>query len=120
MAPLQPDDGHDLCPSCLGLEHLREGLSENPCMNCGIMPQAVRAARLAEAEHLTGMVDLSLSGQLDPAQPTRSKRRATETAGAPPKRAKPSGLSSRVDLLTSELAQMKSLLLALQPRVGGG
>ncbi|KAK9515870.1 hypothetical protein VZT92_026472 [Zoarces viviparus] len=37
MAPLQPDDGHDLCPSCLGL-------------NCGIMPRAVRAARLAEAE----------------------------------------------------------------------
>ncbi|KAK9523796.1 hypothetical protein VZT92_017688 [Zoarces viviparus] len=77
LAPLQPDDGHDLCPSCLGLEHLREGLSENPCMNCGIMPQAVRAARFAEADHLTGMVDLPLSGQLDPAQPTRSKRHSS-------------------------------------------
>jgi len=33
MASLQPKDGHDLCPSCLGLERLREGLSENPGMN---------------------------------------------------------------------------------------
>ncbi|KAK9513167.1 hypothetical protein VZT92_026727 [Zoarces viviparus] len=98
MAPLHPDDGHDLCPSCLGL-------------NCGIMPRAVRAARLAEAEHLMGVVDQPLSGQLNPTQSTWSKRRATETAEAPSKRAKPSGLSSRVDLLTSELARMKSLLL---------
>ncbi|GLD74087.1 uncharacterized protein AKAME5_002622700 [Lates japonicus] len=30
MALLQPDDGHNLCPSCIGLEHLREGLSDNP------------------------------------------------------------------------------------------
>ncbi|XP_068583377.1 LOW QUALITY PROTEIN: uncharacterized protein [Cebidichthys violaceus] len=119
MAPLQPEDGHDLCPSCLGLEHLREGLSENSCMNCGIMPRVVRAARLTEVEHLMDEDDLPLSGQLNPAQPTHSKRRATEAAGAPSKRAKPSRLSSRVDLLTAELAQMKSLLLTLHPSAGG-
>ncbi|XP_036956139.1 uncharacterized protein LOC119020706 [Acanthopagrus latus] len=27
LAPLQSEDGHDMCPPCLGLEHLREGLS---------------------------------------------------------------------------------------------
>ncbi|KAK7895504.1 hypothetical protein WMY93_020829 [Mugilogobius chulae] len=47
LAPLQPDDGHDLCPACLGVDHLREGLSGHPCMNCTIMPRSVRSARLA-------------------------------------------------------------------------
>ncbi|KAL6094704.1 uncharacterized protein ACO6RY_16060 [Pungitius sinensis] len=54
MAPLQPEDSHDLCPFCLGLKHLREGLSEAACMDCGIMSRAVRAASLAEVERLGG------------------------------------------------------------------
>ncbi|MEQ2176011.1 hypothetical protein GOODEAATRI_023758 [Goodea atripinnis] len=33
-AALQADDGHDLCPICLGRDHLVEALSENLCMNC--------------------------------------------------------------------------------------
>ena len=55
-ASLQSEDGHDMCPPCLGLEHLREGLLEDLCMNCSFMPRAVRVARLAEAEHLLGHV----------------------------------------------------------------
>lgn len=27
------EDGHDQCPSCLGVEHLREAL-EDPCIHC--------------------------------------------------------------------------------------
>ncbi|KAK5935151.1 hypothetical protein CgunFtcFv8_020537 [Champsocephalus gunnari] len=68
MASLQPEDGHDLCPSCLGLEHLREGLSEDPCMNCTIMPRAVRAARLAKVELLTEGA-FPLHSQLQPNLP---------------------------------------------------
>ena len=118
MAPLQPEDGHDLCPLCLGLEHLKEGLSENSCMNCTIMPRAVRAARLAEVE-LMGDAD-PLSEQLTPAQPTRGKRRVAEAAGAPSKKKKANSneLASKVDLLAAELGQMKSLLLALHSGAG--
>ncbi len=45
-AHLRPEVGHDLCPSCLGVDHLRQGLSDDPCMNCSILPHAVRPARL--------------------------------------------------------------------------
>jgi len=77
------------------------------------MPRAVRTAKLAEVE-LMGDAGLPLSDQLTPARPTHSKHWVTEAAGAPSKKkAKPDKLSSRVDLLAAELAQMKSLLLAL-------
>ena len=119
MAPLQPEDGHDLCPSCLGLEHLREGLSEDPCMNCSFMPRAVRAARLAEVERLFGGVPspegLTDIHRLSPARPSRPKRRAPDTeAASSRKKAKECELASRVDHLTAELNQMKSIFLALQ------
>jgi len=110
MGPLQPEDGHELCPSCLGLEHLE--LLEDPCMNCTIMRRAVRAARLAKVE-LMDDAGLPLSEQLIPARPTDSKRWVKEAASAPSKKVKPDKLSSRVDLLAAELAEMKSLLLAL-------
>ncbi len=121
MAPPQSDDGHDLCLSCLGLEHSREGLSEDPCMNCSFMSRAVRAARLAEVEQLLGTTDVPPSDLPPPDQPSGPKHSAAETEGAPPrKRAKSRGLSSRIDQLTAELHQMKSLLLALQPATGVG
>lgn len=76
-------------------------------------------AKLAEVELLMGYAGLPSSGQLAPAQTTRSKRWATEAAGAPSKKqAKSVKLSSKVDLLTAELAQMKSLLLALHSSAG--
>ena len=74
-------------------------------MNYTIMPRAVRAARLAEVELLAegGLPP----AQSTPAQPTHPRRWAAEAAGAPPKkRTKPDRLSSRVDLLTTELAQI--------------
>ncbi|KAK0149825.1 hypothetical protein N1851_009418 [Merluccius polli] len=124
LASLQPADGHDMCPACLGPEHLREGLSEDSCMNCSFMPRAVRASRLAEVEHLLGQAPEP--GQLTPAQqsqaqPSRPKRRAAETAGASSgRRAKESKLASKVDQLTEELNQMKSLVLAIRSGTGAG
>lgn len=116
QAPLQPEDGHDLCPTCLGPEHLREALSDNPCMNCSYMPWAMRAARLAEFEPPEGEGDLPSSGQLPPPQLRRSKRRAEAAAAAAPSRKKVrsdhSRLSSKVDQLSAELAQMRSLFMA--------
>ncbi|XP_073732290.1 uncharacterized protein [Misgurnus anguillicaudatus] len=123
MAPLQLEDGHDLCPSCLGFEHLKEGLSDDPCMNCGIMPRAVRAARLAEVEQLLGSTSsighLTPAQRLVPDQSGQSKRQAAEAAGpTPAKKAKGPRLASKVDQLTAELNTMKSLFLAFQSGTG--
>ncbi|XP_041817854.1 uncharacterized protein LOC121624267 [Chelmon rostratus] len=125
MAPLQPEDGHDLCPSCLGIEHLKEGLSEDPCMNCSFMPRAVRVARLAEVEQFFSGVPspevLTDTRRRSPARPSRPKRRAPDTDGASSrKKTKKCELASRVDHLTAELNQMKSIFLALQTGTGTG
>ncbi|KAL7373169.1 hypothetical protein ABVT39_000563 [Epinephelus coioides] len=119
-ALLQPDDGHDHCPMCLGLEHLKEALSENPCMNCSYMPRAVRAARLAEREYPEGEGDLPPSGQASPPQHRHSKHRAEATAAAPSRKKTKSGqgrVSSKVDQLSAELAQMRSMLRTHNPAV---
>lgn len=115
-AALQAGDGHDLCPSCLGLDHLREALSENPCMNCSYMPRAVRTARLAQLSE----GDLPPSGQVALAPRGRPKRRGTSTAvAAPPrKRARSNeALSSRVEQLSAELAEMRSFFQANQTAI---
>ncbi|XP_033987890.1 uncharacterized protein LOC117483621 [Trematomus bernacchii] len=116
MASLEPEDGHDRCPSCLGLEHLREGLMQDACMNCSCMPWALRAARVAEVECLAAANGhLSLS-HLPPGQFGRSRRpEGAMATGSPPNR-----LSSKVDRLAADMDMMKSLLLALQPGAGIG
>ena len=48
---LQAEDGHDMCPSCLGVGHLKEALI-NPCINCAILPLSVRERRLRDVESL--------------------------------------------------------------------
>lgn len=105
---LQANDGHDLCPACLGPEHLREALSDTPCMNCSYMPRAARVARLAQ---LVPQDDTGLppSGQVAP--PRRSRRRSEPTVSIAPKRKRArsdQGLSSEVQRLSAELAEMKS------------
>ncbi|KAK7905160.1 hypothetical protein WMY93_017767 [Mugilogobius chulae] len=115
LAPLQPEDGHELCPSCLGIDHLKEGLSDTPCMNCGIMPRAVREARLATIESAMGLQQTH--PQTDQTA-TRKRTAGRSSATLTRKRAKTekhsTGLSVRVDSLSSELAQMKSLLQSMQ------
>ncbi|CAL8387734.1 unnamed protein product [Boreogadus saida] len=125
MAPLQIEDGHDLCPSCLGLGHLKEGLSDDPCMNCTFMPRAVRVARLAEVEQRLGLVSspelLPPAQRRNPAQDGRSKRWAAVTAGPTSrKKVRESGLASKVGQLTAELESMKCLFLAFQAGTGAG
>lgn len=116
-AGLEAEDGHDLCPACLGHDHLMDALSENPCMNCSYMPRAVRAARLAQlgTEPDEGP---PLSGQM--AVPRRSKRRTATDVVSPPKkrRVKPDqGLSRKVAQLSAELAEIKALFQTRQQEV---
>lgn len=111
LAPLDAEDGHDQCPACLGIEHLRAGVSDDPCMNCSFMPFSVRMARLAEMD---GDTVLPLSGV--PAQPTTMKRCRTVSKHGPPKKhRKVDTLARKVDTLSSEFAQIKELLINLQP-----
>ncbi|MED6265893.1 hypothetical protein CHARACLAT_030112, partial [Characodon lateralis] len=39
------EDGHELCPKCLSIGHLKEALTD-PCMNCSILPLLVAEDRL--------------------------------------------------------------------------
>ncbi|XP_074544637.1 uncharacterized protein LOC141804210 [Halichoeres trimaculatus] len=115
---LPPEDGHDLCPTCLGPEHLREALSGDPCMDCSYLPRAVRAARLAGVEGPAADAGLPPSGQPPSACRTRSKRRAETAATASSKKRARSGhgrMSAEVERLSAELAQMRSLLAERQP-----
>ncbi|XP_074505795.1 uncharacterized protein LOC141775954 [Sebastes fasciatus] len=111
MAPLLATDGHEECPTCLGVVHLREGLSDSQCMNCSFMPRELKIARLAELEEQLEC-QLPLSGV-----PSRSGRRRAPPEGAPPtkKARKVDCLATKVDTLTSEFAEIKALLLNLQP-----
>lgn len=117
LAPLQQEDGHDLCPPCLGVEHLQEGLTENACSNCSILPRSVRLDRLAALEQ--PRQPGKETDQFPAAQPSGFKRPAATLPSVGPRKRTRKGstnLSGRVDLLTSELAQMRALLQTIRPQ----
>ncbi|KAK7909312.1 hypothetical protein WMY93_013996 [Mugilogobius chulae] len=118
MTLLQQDDGHELCPSCLGVEHLRQGLTTDACLDCGNMPHSVRVARLAALE--PDWESESQSSQLQAAQFSSKRPASVPLSSAPKKkRCKTRGMLSaaldRVDRISSEWAQMKALFQASQP-----
>ena len=80
MAPLLALDGHDECPACLGVVHLREGLSDDQCMKCSFMPHGLKVARLAEVEGPQVEGELPRPGR-EPVVRVRSPPRA-----APPRK----------------------------------
>ncbi|KAK0152737.1 hypothetical protein N1851_005729 [Merluccius polli] len=107
LAPLDADDGHDQCPSCLGVEHLREGMTTMACLHCTCLSLSARAARLARLE---GVLP---SQPLTPRLASPPKRRSAQGG----KRRKADPLAHKVDALASEFAGIKTLLLSLQPAV---
>ncbi|MEQ2188561.1 hypothetical protein GOODEAATRI_016321 [Goodea atripinnis] len=115
---LIPEDGLDMCAPCFGVDHLREVLSDHACSNCSVLPQAVQLARLSSVEQ---PADWVVSVQQDPLPPGKAaastKQSAADVLLAPGRRANrrgPPGLSTRVDQLSTELAQMKALLQSLR------
>lgn len=118
MAPLSPEDGHDRCPSCLGIEHLRQALTEHACTNCTCMPLAERAARLVRFDSNLAEAGLPPSGTPAGSPPSGSKRRRRtqdDASVAKKKRKSVEPLALKVDTLATEFAQIKALLLNLQP-----
>ena len=111
IASLQAEDGHDQCPACLCVEHLREAVSDNPCMNCSLMPHALRLATLAEVEGGPGLPPSGVG-------PSGTRRRASAAGGPPGMSRKVDNLANQVDTLSNEVAQIKALLQNLQPAQG--
>ncbi len=46
---LLPDNGHDMCPSYLGIQHLKEALTD-PCLHCSLLSMSERLLRLMELD----------------------------------------------------------------------
>ncbi|CAJ1074276.1 uncharacterized protein LOC125891834 [Xyrichtys novacula] len=136
-AALDTQDGHDLCLHCLGIDHLKQALTEEACVNCSCMALAERKARLAVAEGMAERTDASkgrrgtASGEgkrshqeATSGGATDAKKRRRETQHPPsPTQARHPPLhagqstpqSHTVDSLAAEFAQIKALLYHLQP-----
>ncbi len=95
------DDGHDQCPSYLGVEHLREAL-EDPCIHCNMIPLAVRRACLIGSSS-------NMGGR---------KRKTSASASVPlPKQKKgKKELARRVDELADGIGKIQEFLSKLQPQ----
>lgn len=117
MASLRPDDGHDLCDTCLGVKHRREALSDNACPNCAVMPLSLCATCLARFEQPADWSTGGCHSQLLVGQSTDRTRPMTDTQSSPRKRTKKGGagrLTAKMDSFSLELAQMRPLLQNLQ------
>lgn len=112
-APLDPDDGHELCPSCLGLDHLKEGLTELACIHCSCLSMACRKERLALVEG--GKLPSVRGGTVPPGPQKRPRAERQEPPGRPPaKLSKVDLVAQRVDTMAAEFAELKAILLGRQ------
>ncbi|MEQ2170004.1 hypothetical protein GOODEAATRI_030744, partial [Goodea atripinnis] len=106
--PLQVEDGHDLCPKCLGVGHLREALTD-PCMNCSILPLPVRENRLRQVENLLFVAELPPSGMPQPCSGRQGDAPAEECRSPRRKRPRLERPSRQeVDSLRAEVEQLKA------------
>ncbi|MEQ2271484.1 hypothetical protein XENORESO_004946 [Xenotaenia resolanae] len=123
-APLQPEEGHDMCPPCLGVDHLREVLSDHACSDCSVLPErCVCPGCPRRSSLLTGRsLSSRIRCRLDKLRPRRRGSAADVplASGRTAKQRGPMGLSTRVDQLSTELAQMKALLQSLRADGGRG
>ena len=116
---LQVEDGHDLCPACLGIGHLREALTD-PCMNCSTLPLSVREARLLEVENLMFRGDLPPSGVPSGGKEKRKRVSKHGGRGHPArKRSAATGMApgrQEMDDLRAEVERLKAMVQPLPPR----
>ena len=106
------EDGHQLCPSCLGIGHLREALTD-PCMDCGILPLSVREARLQEVE---GLLQASTSGTpaVVPAGWNAKRKRGSRGHSSRKKTATATAAVARHEMedLRAEIERLKAMVQA--------
>ncbi|XP_049321018.1 uncharacterized protein LOC125781314 [Astyanax mexicanus] len=114
FAPLQPDDPHTLCPSCLGVSHLREALSD-PCVHCATIPFASRQHRLAS---VLINDDAMLSSSGSSMVKAGTKRSSSRPADEPAPKRKAGALRSRLDRLEALVTQLQSHQLPAALQLG--
>ena len=100
-------DGHDCCPSCLGIDHLREALA-NPCPACSMMPLEVRRLRLAG---LTADSDATLPPSGVSAD-DRKRKAAEPRGGKARKKSSSPDMARKLAELSSTVEQLQALLTA--------
>lgn len=110
-ATLQQDDGHGCCPSCLGLDHLKQALTENACMICCTMSWEQRVSWLSAVEGLLTPDALRKQDNV-----TYKRKRLETVSTTTNKSHKEDPLARKVEVLTSEFAQIKYLMLNPQPK----
>lgn len=120
-APLEPEDGHRECPSCLGFDHLQEGLTDMACADCMCLSVEARTARLAQ---VGPSCDASLATEGQEVAPAaaamRSKRRGVSTRPAfKARRKRAPNWTLKVSKMSAELEEMKALLANSQPPAQG-
>ena len=111
-APLEPEDGHMECPACLGIDHLRQGLTEFACMSCTCISRTALAARLVQVEAGTAQAHERADERAPVLRPTR--RRSTTRHTASKSKRKKGGLAQKVDSVTTELERLRGLWAHLQ------
>lgn len=128
QAPLEPEDGHRECPSCLGVEHLRQGLTELACADCMCLSVAARTARLANVGPMTDSTQASggQAAKVTPAAKVTTAARPGKHSGVATRPTctatdqRPGDLAQRVDRMAADLEEMKALLISLQPQQAQG
>lgn len=79
--------GKSNCLACLGISHLKAGISECPCMKWRCMPWSVRVARLRKVEYLAGITGVprlrTMLCQLQHQQPSSEILCGTHTLRPP-------------------------------------
>lgn len=58
MTSVSLEDGHDNCPSCIGVEHLNWALTEDACSNSAYIPLAMRTTRLVRFDAVRGVISV--------------------------------------------------------------
>lgn len=86
LALLEAKDGHEHCGACLGLiHHLWEALTDKACMNCSIILQSVRLARLAQLDPLASLPSLQPANAHSTKAPAQKRPAAQCQAWVPVK-----------------------------------
>ncbi len=87
--PMDLMDAHIYCPGCLGIDHLKEALTD-PCPECSLMSLEIRQQRLAKFE--PGSEDCLT--RVKTRTQTGSKCSASKTEGPPKKKLAPTAALS--------------------------
>lgn len=117
MTPLETEDGHLACLSCLDVDHIRAALTEHACMQAAVLP-------LADCEHRFTDHVVNDDSMLPPSGMPVSNhpltRTAPDAAMHPHKKRDKvhfnSVLSKLLDALYTAIICIDALLLQLQPQ----